>query len=875
MNRNVIGAGPTLDLRLVGRQSPPAKTRIGEGLSVTSTVDSSQTTASELAARARDAFQRIWLATRRTTDVDGMRRSMVENMKFRLGIRPDEASSRDVYMSLAYSVRDLIVESLHDAAARINHTGSKQVCYLSMEFLIGRLLTSNILNLGIHDAVEQALAPLGVNLAQLADLEPEAGLGNGGLGRLAACFLDSLATMGYPATGYGILYEHGMFRQEIVNGRQVERLDNWLRSPSPWLIARPDHAVKVEFYGRVVDGTDSAGRFAPKWVETHAVIGVPKDIPVVGFGGRFVNMLRLWQATATSGLDLDLFNQGDYVGAVREKTNTESISKILYPNDSLEQGRELRLMQEYFFVACSIADVMRKFRERTTDLSKLPDQFAIQLNDTHPALAVIELMRVLVDVEHMDWDAAWRLVVDCVGYTNHTLLPEALEKWPASLMQKVLPRHLQIAREIDRRFLEAVRARFPGDGERASRLSLFESGYSEQVRMAHVAVVGSHAVNGVSALHTELLKQNLFADFHALWPKKLSNKTNGVTPRQWVLKANPPLGALLTERLGPGWITDLGCVSALRRSAGDPELQARLQAIKLANKTALAAFVKDSTAITLDPRMLFDVQVKRLHEYKRQLMNALGTLIRYRRLKSGTAGDMQPRAVIFAGKAAPGYYMAKLVLRFICRVADIINSDPQTRDRLAVVFLPNYGVSMAEKIIPAADLSEQISTAGCEASGTGNMKFAMNGALTIGTLDGANIEMRDAIGHEWFFDFGLTADEITARRAAGYDPRQVIAANPEIADAVEMMTDPSFHPDEPSLFRSLHHALVSGGDRWFVLADLPAWLETQDRIDALYRRPSEWHRWVVHNIAGMGPFSSDRTIHDYASEIWGLKSVLG
>jgi glycogen phosphorylase len=815
------------------------------------------------------AFQKIWEEARFPTDVAGLQKALAINLKIRLGIKPSEATKRDLFLSLAYAVRDLTVERLQEADLRFGTPGRKRVAYLSMEFLIGRLLVANLINLGVAGAAEKAIEPLGATLLELAEFEPDAGLGNGGLGRLAACFLESLATHGYPATGYGICYQHGMFRQEIVDGRQVERLDNWLKAPSPWMIIRAERAVAVHFFGRVQDGNHG---FAPRWVDTEPVLGIPRDIPVVGYGGGFANLLRLWSATSTAELDLELFNEGDYVGAAKKKAQSESISKILYPNDNVEKGRELRLMQEYFFVACSVADVLRDFRARGSDVRTLPDHVAFQLNDTHPALTIAELMRILVDVDHLPWDAAWEVVVACVGYTNHTLLPEALEKWPASMLGHVLPRHLQIIREIDRRFRDLIELQPPPIAGRADAIAPIDPGPPELVRMGHLGVIGSHAVNGVSRLHSELVQSDLFPELRQVWPDRFTNVTNGVTQRIWILKANPRLADLLTERLGPDWITDLRHLERLRAFADDPEFQHRLAAIKLANKADAAAMMFRRTGIPVDPDMLFDVQVKRLHEYKRQLMNAVGVLVRYLRLKAGGGEGMVPRVVIFGGKAAAGYAMAKLVLRFICRVADIVNQDPAVANRLKVVFLPDYNVTLAESLIPAADLSEQISTAGCEASGTGNMKFSMNGALTIGTLDGANIEMRESIGPEWFFHFGHTAPEIAGLRGR-YDPRSVLAARPEIAAAVALLADGSLSPEEPSLFAPLHAALVEGGDRYFVLEDLPAWLEAQDRVDRLYADQPAWRSWVVHNVAGMGPFSSDRAIRTYASSIWKLRSV--
>jgi starch phosphorylase len=835
--------------------------------------------------RGSDLLSKLWHEAHRRTDAEGLRRAFVENLRFRLGVKPAFATERDHYAALAYTVRDLLVERMQEADRGFARNDEKTVCYLSMEFLIGRLLVSNLLNLGLLAEAEEALRPLGLTVSDLAEVEPEAGLGNGGLGRLAACYMDSTATLDVPAVGYGIRYEHGMFRQEIVDGRQVERLDHWLRYPNPWEIPRPHASVKVQFGGRVVETRDADGSFRPKWIESNAVIGVPFDTGVVGYRARALNFLRLWSAKAASELDLDRFNQGDYVGAAESKSLSESISKILYPNDQTVRGRELRLAQEHFFVACSVHDFLRRFLERRSDLTRLPDYVAMQLNDTHPALAVAELMRVLVDVHGMPWDAAWDATVRTCGYTNHTLLPEALEKWPTSLFEKSLPRHLQIVREIDRRFLDRVELAAPGDAGLKERTSVFEKGAEEQVRMAHLAVMGSHRVNGVSELHSELLRARLFPDFDRLLPGRFTNVTNGVTPRLWILKANPGLAALLDRELGEEWATNLDLLERLGARADDPAFRADLRAVKRRNKEACAAFVMERTGIALSPDMLFAVQIKRLHEYKRQLLNALGVLVRYRKLKSDPAyaAAAVPRAVLFGGKAAPGYFAAKQIIRFICKVADLVNADPAVRGKLAVAFLPNYGVSTAERLIPAADLSEQVSTAGCEASGTGNMKFSMNGALTIGTLDGANVEIRAAAGPENFFLFGKTAEEIAelsrpadpaadggpARRR--YDPHDVLRARPDVAAALDFVSSGGLSPEEPELFRSIVHGLTGLGDRWFVLADLPEYLDAQDRVDALYRDPEAWTKAVVRNVAAMGRFSSDRSVRDYAARIWQVK----
>jgi glycogen phosphorylase len=826
--------------------------------------------------RPSDLLSRMWREAHRRTDAEGLRRAFVENLRFRLGVKPPHATPRDYYAALAYTVRDLLVERLQEADRGLPHGAEKTVCYLSMEFLIGRLLVTNLLNLGVLPEMDEALRPFGLSTTELAEIEPEAGLGNGGLGRLAACYLDSLATLGIPAVGYGIRYEHGMFRQEIVDGAQVERLDHWLRFPNPWEIPRPHATVKVEFGGRVVEALDSAGRFRPTWTGTAAVIGVPFDTAIVGYGGRSLNFLRLWAAKAASELDLARFNRGDYVGAAEAKALSESISKILYPNDQTARGRELRLRQEYFFVACSVRDLLRRALARVDDPRRLHEVAAIQLNDTHPALATVELQRILIDEFDLPWDEAWDVVARTTNYTNHTLLPEALEKWPVELIARELPRHMQIIREVDRRHLAAAEIAAPGDARLKEQVSIFENGETGDVRMAHLAVVGSRRVNGVSALHSELLRTRLFPDFDRLTPEKFKNVTNGVTPRLWILKANPRLAALLDRELGDDWLVRLDLLERLKPRADDPAFRAELRDIKRRNKEDCASFIRRETGIDVSADMLFAVQIKRLHEYKRQLMHALSCFARYRRLKTDAAyaAAAPPRVAIFAGKAAPGYLTAKTILRFVCRVADTVNRDPDMRGKFAVVFLPNYGVSIAERVIPAADLSVQISTAGCEASGTGNMKFSMNGALTIGTLDGANIEIRDAVGPENFFLFGKTAEAIAASeraRRAGErsdDPRDLLSARPDLAELVAAI--PSLSPEAPDAFDGIVKDLVDHGDRWFVLSDLPDYLAADDRVDAAFADVDRWSRMAALNLAAMGRFSSDRSIADYAERIWGV-----
>lgn len=815
-------------------------------------------------ASGAEALHKVWTSCLKNADVESLRRSIAENLKFRLGVAPVSASPRDVWMAVAYMVRDLMVEARFRSSSA-GYRDKKWVGYLSMEFLIGRLLVTNLHNLGLVDAVNEALAPLCMTAESLGELEPEAGLGNGGLGRLAACFLDSMATMDIPAIGYGVRYEHGMFRQEIIHGEQVERLDNWMRFPSPWQIVQPDKSVRVEFFGKVVPGSGPESGYHPKWVDTRSVIGVPHDVLVAGFGGRTINILRLWAARATSDLDLDLFNAGDYVGAASEKARYESITKILYPNDASERGRELRLMQEAFFVTCSVADTLRRFHDVDTDLRRLPRRVALQMNDTHPALAVAELMRALLDQHAVGWETAFDLVKDTLGYTNHTLLPEALERWPVPMMERVLPRHMEIIRELDRR-LGVVALDSPKlDAAAREAMSIVDQSPIPHVRMANLAVLGSHAVNGVSRLHSELIKERLFPGFAALHPDRFTNATNGVTPRLWILKANPGLAQLLDARVGRGWVTDLDLVEGLRADAADRRLQEDVRHVKDQAKRAACNFIYTETGLSIDPSMMFDVHVKRFHEYKRQLMVALGALVRWRRLKAGRT--TAPHVTLFAGKAAPGYARAKLIIRFACRAADVMNADRATAATMKTVFLPNYNVATAERVIPAADLSEQVSTAGCEASGTGNMKFAMNGALTIGTMDGANIEIFERTGPDHMFVFGMTADDVERHRRERVRGADVLRTHPEILETLDFVASASFDPT--GAFAPLRDAIL-GPDMWCVLADLPDWLDAQDRAESHRKDSAAWGASMIHNIAAGAGFSSDRTIATYAREIWRL-----
>jgi starch phosphorylase len=808
--------------------------------------------------------------TRAPSDADRLRAHFEHHLRYSLAKDRYTATNQDRYYALAQTVRDRLIERWITTQQAHHKRRVKRLYYLSLEFLIGRLLGSNVSNLQLEETCRSALARLGLDWNVLRDLEADAGLGNGGLGRLAACFLDSLATLDYPAVGYGLRYDFGIFNQRIVNGYQVEQPDEWLKLGYPWEIAHPEFTFTVQFEGRVEQRPGPDGPVW-QWVDTRNVIGIPYDLPVVGYGGRTVNTLRLWSAKAAAEFDLEDFNRGSYVEAVASKVLAENLTKVLYPNDNVLVGKELRLRQQYFFVSCTVQDILRRFKTDCDDWDRFPDRAFLQLNDTHPALAIPELLRQLLDQEGLSWEQAWRITVASTGYTNHTILPEALEKWSVSLFGRLLPRHLQLLYEINARFLRDLAARHPLDNDLLRRASIVdENGGDKQLRMAHLAVIGSCSVNGVAELHTRLLRERVLPDFAAFWPEKFNNKTNGITPRRWLLKANPPLARLLTETLGSGWITDLARLRRLERLADDPAFQERFRAAKRLNKQALARTIAAGLEIVVSPDALFDVQVKRLHEYKRQLLLALYIIVLYNRLKDNPALDIVPRVFVFAGKAAPGYDTAKLVIKLINQVADVINRDPQVADRIKVAFLPNYRVSLAEKIIPAADLSEQISLAGTEASGTGNMKLMLNGALTIGTLDGATIEIREEVGDENIFIFGMTAEEVAAKKPS-YNPWDVYHADREIRRAVDLLRGDFFSLFEPGIFAPLARALLEEGDRYMHLADLRDYIAAQEKVDALYRDRRAWTRRAILNVARAGKFSSDRTIREYARDIWHLK----
>jgi starch phosphorylase len=794
--------------------------------------------------------------------------SIFQHVRYSLGKDWQNLSGRDLFMATALAARDRLVDRMLETEARYQKADVKRLYYLSIEFLIGRSLENNLCNLGILDLCQEALMQLGVDWAEVEESECDAALGNGGLGRLAACFLDSLATLDLPGYGYGINYEYGLFKQAIDDGYQKEKPDNWLTEKTPWQIERADEACIVPVYGRIEHALDRHGHYNPMWMDWKVLIGVPHDMPIVGYGGRTVNFLRLYSARSSQEFDMQIFNAGDYLRAVEQKMASETVSKILYPSDAIEAGLELRLVQEYFLVACAIRDIVRRYLRNHDGFAEFSSKVAIQLNDTHPALTVAELMRILIDENDLSWEQAWEITQATLGYTNHTLLPEALERWSVALFEYVLPRHLQIIYEINRRFLEQVAAAWPGDNERLRRLSIIEDSADKQVRMAHLAIIGSHAVNGVAALHSELIKTSLVPDFYQLWPEKFTNKTNGVTQRRWLLKANPLLAQLLTGSIGDGWITDLEQLKTLETYAEDAGFQQEFMQIKRANKERLARVIQDTTRVRVDPDSLFDIQAKRIHEYKRQLLKVMHIMHEYLCLIEDNTPPVVPRTYIFSGKAAPGYWSAKQIIKLISSVGRVVNNDPRIQGQIKVVFIPDYRVSLAEKIIPAADLSEQISTAGKEASGTGNMKFAMNGALTIGTLDGANIEIMEEVGQENMFIFGLTAAEVQEMRHRGsYLPRDHYQRSPALKRIMDAFVSSLFCPQEPGLFRWIYQAILDR-DEYFHLADLPAYIVAQEQAGAEFKSPAVWARKAILNVARIGKFSSDRTILEYARDIW-------
>ena len=806
-------------------------------------------------------------------DAKTIRHSLANRLTYTIGKDPVTATDRDWFLALAYAVRDRLAERWMETMRSYYREDAKRVYYFSLEFLIGRMLVNSMSNVGFYDECLKALDELGLDIEELRETEPDAALGNGGLGRLAACFLDSMATLGLPGYGCGIRYEYGMFNQRIENGCQIEHPDNWLRYGNPWEFARPEVLHPVKFFGRVMEYADEDGRIHHHWTDAEEVMAMAYDTPVPGYGNDVVNNMRLWSAKATRDFDLRYFNEGNYIKAVEEKDDSENLSKVLYPDDHTLMGRELRLRQQYFFVSASLQDILHRYCKYHSAFAEFPNKVAIQLNDTHPSIAIPELMRLLMDGHQMGWEEAWDITLKTFSYTNHTLMPEALETWPVALLEKVLPRHMQIIFEINHRFLKDVMHHHPGDVDLTKRMSIIAENGERHIRMAHLAIVGSHKVNGVARIHTELMKSTIFADFDRLYPGKIVNMTNGVTPRLWLRQANPLLAELISSHIGNDWPADLDQFRKLVPLADNPGFRKAFRGVKLANKKRLAKLIKKHMGIDVDPNSLFDVQIKRIHEYKRQLLNVLHIVTRYNQIRHNPGSDIVPRTVIFGGKAAPGYTMAKLIIRLINDVADIVNNDPAVNGRLKVVFIPNYDVSTALDIIPAADLSEQISTAGTEASGTGNMKLSMNGALTIGTLDGANVEIREEVGEDNIFIFGLTAEEVAESYLRDHHPWNDYWENPKLKEVLDMIGSGYFSPTEPDCYMPIISALTQNGDRYRLLADYDAYVSCQDRVDELYRDSDEWSRKAILNVARMGKFSSDRTIRQYAEEIWGIAPV--
>ncbi len=813
-----------------------------------------------------------WSVIQQDMTREGIKSSFLMNRMFTLAKDEYSSTEYDEYWALAIAIRDRLVERWIKTQQRYHKQNLKRVYYLSMEFLIGRLLGNNIINLGLWEEVASAMEDLGYDITDLREIEVDAGLGNGGLGRLAACYLDSMATLGIPAHGYGIRYEYGIFNQKIENGYQIERPDEWLTKGNPWEFIRPEYTVKVHFYGRPHMYQDEKARLCFKWIDTQDVLAVPYDIPVPGYKNDVVNTLRLWSARSSEEFDFDYFNDGDYEQAVMQKVHSENIAKVLYPNDEVSQGRELRLKQEYFFTAASIADIIRRFKVENMDIREFPNKAAIHLNDTHPALAVVELMRLLLDEFFLDWDTAWDITTRTFAYTNHTIMPEALECWPVPLVDRVLPRHLQIIYEINMRFLQEVANQFPGEPGRLRRMSIIDEGDPKKIRMAYLSIIASHSVNGVSRLHTELLQTKLFKDFYDIDPAKFNNKTNGITPRRWLLKANPGLSQLITESIGENWPTHLQELKNLEPFKHHSSFVTQWRRIKEDNKKQFAEYIHQTMKISVDPQSIFDVQVKRIHEYKRQLLFAFYIIAQYLRAKNDAKASVYPRTFIVGGKAAPGYFTAKLIIKFFNSVADVVNNDKAVKQKLKVVFMENYRVSLAEKIFPGSDLSEQISTAGTEASGTGNMKFMINGALTIGTWDGANIEIAQAVGQDHIFIFGHKIDEIERLRMAGYNPKDFVNRSPILAEIFHLINTNFFAPYEPGIFSPLVHS-VYHYDPFLICADFDSYCTVQNTVEQVYQDETEWAKRSIVNVAHCGKFSSDRAVEEYAREIWGIPLV--
>jgi starch phosphorylase len=806
--------------------------------------------------------------------IQSLKNAMLKHLEFSLAKDEYSTTQRDYYKSLSLAVRDHLIERWIKTQQTYYNEDVKRVYYLSMEFLIGRLLGDALLNLGLYGSAYKAMEEFGSNLESLRQVESDAALGNGGLGRLAACFLESMATLELPAYGYGIRYEYGIFSQKIINGYQVETADNWLRYGNPWEIERPEYIYMVKYYGKVNQYLDKKGVLRNDWINTNDIVAMAYDTPIPGYHNNTVNNLRLWTAKASREFYFEDFNEGNYSKAVEDKIDSETISKVLYPRDDFRMGKELRLKQEYFLVSATLQDIIRRYKKsHGNNFQNFPDKVAIQLNDTHPALAIPELMRILMDIENLGWDFAWDITTKTFGYTNHTVMSEALEKWPVNLLEYVLPRHLQIIYEINRRFLLEVNQRYPGEINYLREMSIIEEGQEKKVRMANLAVIGSFSVNGVAALHTEILKKKVFHNFYQFWPNKFNNKTNGITQRRWLALCNWELSALISSYIGEGWATNLFELKKLQSFSDDATFQDFWQKIKLRNKERLAKYIREKNGIEVNLKSIFDCQVKRFHEYKRQLLNILHVITWYNQLKYFSKKNFVPRTIIFGGKAAPGYFMSKIIIKLINSVAETVNNDPDIGDLLKIVFLSDYSVSLAQLIIPAADLSEQISTAGMEASGTGNMKFALNGALTIGTLDGANIEIMEMVGRDNLFIFGLTADKVVNLKHNSYNPWEYYQKNPRLKQALDMIEKGYFSQDEPDLFKPIIETLRSLGDQYMVMADFDSYSNCQERVSSTFKNQQEWTKMSILNVANMGKFSSDRTIKEYADEIWGARSV--
>lgn len=815
------------------------------------------------------AQEKTWESIHKYMTKEGVERSFQANREYILAKDQYSATLHDNFMAFAIAIRDRLIERWVTTQQRYHKQNVKRVYYLSLEFLIGRLLGTNIQNLGLTQEADKAAEALGLDLEELRNCESDAGLGNGGLGRLAACFLDSMATLGIPANGYGIRYDYGIFNQKIINGNQVEYPDEWLSKGNPWEFARLEYSVKVRFYGHTYNFTDSKGKLRVKWVDTEDVSAMPYDIPVCGYKSDIVNTLRLWSAHSSSEFDLRYFNDGDYERAVYNKVLSENISKVLYPGDNIIKGKELRLKQEYFFTAASVFDIIRRFKVENSDIRDFAKKVAIQLNDTHPSLAIVELLRILIDEENLEWDVAWDIVVETFGYTNHTVMPEALERWSISLFEKLLPRHLELIYEINMRFLKYISIKYPGDTNRLSRMSLIEEGQDKKIRMAYLSILGSHSVNGVSELHSELLKTDLFKDFYEVFPERFNNKTNGVTQRRWLDKSNTALSGLITDTIGDKWVTNLYELEKLLRFKDNGNFHLKWQDVKFQNKKLLSNYIKKTTGILVNPSSLFDIQVKRIHEYKRQLLFALFIISQYIKLKNNPNISFTPRTFIVGGKAAPGYFMAKLIIKFLNNISEIINNDKLINEKIKLIFLEDYRVSLAEKIFPAGDLSEQISTAGTEASGTGCMKFMLNGALTMGTYDGSNIEIAQAVGKDNIFIFGLKKNEVNKMIQEGYNPSNYINDSYMLKEAIYLIQTNFFSRLEPNIFNPILEYLFNN-DCFFVCADFENYLTAQDKASTTFNNKNTWTRMSIVNVAKSGMFSSDRTVSEYAKDIWNV-----